>query len=344
MVTEPLGLRDRKREETRRRLESAAVTLVLRDGLEHATVDSISSTADVSSRTFFNYFDSKEDAILGIHDIELTPGVVTEHIMRNDGVDAVESTVILLLSLISPSIEGKALHQQRHEVLKRHPQLFGRHVAQMTRMIDTLTDAVSAILEHDATGLGSNRAEAEVLLSLCGGAVRSSVKEWVALDPAEPVERIQPERPVSSARFSRASLSRSPERSARVTRVSSVLPTGRARPYRAHCRDARPSTSRIRPVRSSAIPDPACRALGGVGAGARGRRGASAHDGTVVAAAHRSRGRAGREPHADPVAAAHRRPAPEHRIRRTSPPGQRAHPPSAGTRLSGSPVDPRVSS
>lgn len=192
MAPEQLGLRDRKREETRTRLEVAAVTLVLRDGLDHATVDSISSMADVSPRTFFNYFDTKEDAILGIKDIDLTPEVVARHMSRADGADVVESTVMLLLSLISPTIEGKTLHDQRHEVLRRHPQLFGRHMAQMSRMVDPLLDAVTTVLENDGSDRVVDRMQAEVLLSLCGGAVRAAVKEWVALDETTPVETIQP--------------------------------------------------------------------------------------------------------------------------------------------------------
>ncbi|RKR76695.1 TetR/AcrR family transcriptional regulator [Frondihabitans australicus] len=192
MAPEQLGLRDRKREETRNRLEAAAVTLVLRDGLDHATVDSISSMADVSPRTFFNYFDTKEDAILGIKDIDLTPEIVAEHMHRSDGADVVESTVTLLLSLISPTIEGKTLHEQRHEVLRRHPQLFGRHMAQMTRMVEPLLDAVTTVLEHDGDERVVDRQQAEVLLSLCGGAVRAAVKEWVALGDDVPVEWVQP--------------------------------------------------------------------------------------------------------------------------------------------------------
>ncbi|BDZ51979.1 TetR family transcriptional regulator [Frondihabitans sucicola] len=190
MVPEQPGLRDRKREETRRRLETAAVTLVLRDGIEHTTVDSISATADVSSRTFFNYFDTKEDAILGIRDAELTPDFLAEHLAHHDGADIVESTVALLTSLLSPSIEGAALHEQRVEVLRRHPHLFGRHVVQMTRMIDELVSAVGTVLRND--GSPADRAEAEVLLSLCGGAVRSVVKQWVDEGASAPTDTIQP--------------------------------------------------------------------------------------------------------------------------------------------------------
>ena len=66
MTTAPMGLRERKRAQTRHRLEEAAVGLALRDGLDKVTIDAISERADVSPRTFFNYFDSKEDAILGV--------------------------------------------------------------------------------------------------------------------------------------------------------------------------------------------------------------------------------------------------------------------------------------
>lgn len=192
MVPEHIGLRDRKREETRSRLEAAAVTLVLRDGLDHATVDSISAMADVSSRTFFNYFDTKEDAILGIKDIELTPEVVAQHIARTDGADIVESVVTLIITIISPSIEGKNIHEQRHEVLRRHPQLFGRHVAQMSRMIEPLIDAVSSVLNHGAKATDADRAEAEVLLSLCAGAARTTVKTWIGGDGTESVDVLVP--------------------------------------------------------------------------------------------------------------------------------------------------------
>lgn len=196
MISVKPGLRDRKREETRRRLETAAVDLVLRNGLERATVDEISALADVSSRTFFNYFDTKEDAILGIHDAELTPDDIAEHVRATDGADPIESTVMLLIGLIRPSIQGQALHDQRLEVLRRYPQLFSRHMIQMTRMIGGLVNATTTILETSragagASGAGVSRAEAEVLLTTCGGAVRSAIHEWVDNGAPEPADVVR---------------------------------------------------------------------------------------------------------------------------------------------------------
>ncbi|MES1212507.1 MAG: helix-turn-helix domain-containing protein, partial [Leifsonia sp.] len=57
------GLRERKRLATRRAILLAAITVVRERGLEAATVDEIARIADVSPRTFFNYFSSKEEAI-----------------------------------------------------------------------------------------------------------------------------------------------------------------------------------------------------------------------------------------------------------------------------------------
>ncbi len=57
--------RARKKRETRQALRLAALRLVDAQGLEQVTVDMIAAAADVSPRTFFNYFHTKEDALLG---------------------------------------------------------------------------------------------------------------------------------------------------------------------------------------------------------------------------------------------------------------------------------------
>jgi AcrR family transcriptional regulator len=57
------GLRERKRRQTRERIVEAALRLFLADGFDATTLDAIADAADISRRTFFHYFDSK-DAIV----------------------------------------------------------------------------------------------------------------------------------------------------------------------------------------------------------------------------------------------------------------------------------------
>ena len=58
------GLRERKRRETLQRIADAGLKLFLAKGFEATTVGEIAAAAGISRRTFFYYFDSKDDILL----------------------------------------------------------------------------------------------------------------------------------------------------------------------------------------------------------------------------------------------------------------------------------------
>jgi AcrR family transcriptional regulator len=60
---QPLGLRERKKLDTRKALSDAAAQLVFERGVENVTRDDIAAAAGVSLRTFSNYFAGKYDAL-----------------------------------------------------------------------------------------------------------------------------------------------------------------------------------------------------------------------------------------------------------------------------------------
>lgn len=59
----PSGVREQKRLRTRERIAAQGLRLFLTNGYETTTLDAIAVAADISRRTFFSYFKSKEDIV-----------------------------------------------------------------------------------------------------------------------------------------------------------------------------------------------------------------------------------------------------------------------------------------
>jgi AcrR family transcriptional regulator len=63
-VTQPTGLRDRKKARTRDAIANAAISLFLAHGFDQVSVSDIAAAAEVSKPTLFRYFATKEDLVL----------------------------------------------------------------------------------------------------------------------------------------------------------------------------------------------------------------------------------------------------------------------------------------
>lgn len=77
------GLRERKRRETRLRIEDCGTRLILERGFDQVTIDEICEAAGISRRSFFNYFDSKDQVAAG-HGIPPIPAGVLDGFATGD--------------------------------------------------------------------------------------------------------------------------------------------------------------------------------------------------------------------------------------------------------------------
>ncbi len=175
------GLRERKRLATRRAIEAAAIGLVAEKGLEKVTVDEISHRADVSPRTFFNYFASKEAALLG-ESPEL-PGEeeLQEYITAGPTKSALQGLGRLIAR--ASDIEGGEdadTHGQRFALLKQYPQLFAMRMTAMKTFEEQLSKLVAERLRRDEPGLDDEavRSKSKLITLVAFGVIRHAWSCW----------------------------------------------------------------------------------------------------------------------------------------------------------------------
>ncbi|MGX5680860.1 TetR/AcrR family transcriptional regulator [Schumannella luteola] len=156
---EELGLRERKRRATRRAIQLAVIDLVAEHGLDGTTVDEISRRADISPRTFFNYFASKEDAIIG----ELPPlpseELVERFVSAGRGASLFDGLSEILVETVEGEGHDQELMQRRKSVLQQHPHLFAMRIARMRRLEDEMGRIVARRLVADDPRMEEGTAE-----------------------------------------------------------------------------------------------------------------------------------------------------------------------------------------
>ncbi|MGV8881005.1 MAG: TetR family transcriptional regulator [Rhodoglobus sp.] len=136
------GLRERKRLATKRAIQLAVIDLVGERGMDGVTIDEISRVADVSPRTFFNYFPSKEAALLGDPPV-MPDNELIEEFVNGDG-PFLEDLGAVLGSLTEKIMDQGELVRRRMRVLKQNPQLLATRMATM----HIFEEQIGAVIER----------------------------------------------------------------------------------------------------------------------------------------------------------------------------------------------------
>lgn len=143
MDTEECGLRERKKRQTREDLHRAALDLVEQRGFSAVTTEEIAARAGVSARTFFNYYASKDGAVLGrsAHDLDELRQLLAGQPKDEHPLDTLRTVILAALAPASFDLELRA---KRMKVLLNEPSLAPALVASNMRIQDALIEAFEA--------------------------------------------------------------------------------------------------------------------------------------------------------------------------------------------------------
>jgi AcrR family transcriptional regulator len=162
----------RKRQETRERLKQAAIALFLERGFEATTLDDIVAAADISRRTFFHYFASKEDVVFAWQE-ETTAALIGAVAARPAGesmLAAAENAISDMVRQLDPR-EAVAMARLKRD----NPALQARDQVKYEKLERALAEALVK-----RAGNKPDRLKARLVAMIATGAMRVGGELWAA--------------------------------------------------------------------------------------------------------------------------------------------------------------------
>ena len=163
------GLRERKRRQTRDRIAHAARGLFLSRGFEATTIDDIAAEADISKRSFFDYFPSKEDVIAAWQD-EYGGRLAEALLARPRSESMVRAVREALLTSVASSATPESIALDA--LVRDTPALLARHHVKYARLEARLVEAL--VVRHGE----QERLRAALLAMVVIGGMRIGSQRW----------------------------------------------------------------------------------------------------------------------------------------------------------------------
>ncbi|MET0133371.1 MAG: TetR family transcriptional regulator [Kibdelosporangium sp.] len=180
------GLRERKKRRTRDALIDSAYMLFCANGFDATTVDQIAEAVEVSSRTFFRYFTSKEDVALSLADEQVT--------MMLERFAAQPAEVPVLTAMRRAAVEvvqayeteatgsGQARYQRMQDLISASPGLMAACIERGAVRLEEVARLIGVRMGVDPAADPRPYLVASVVLC----AVQTVVNAWRATGHAAP--------------------------------------------------------------------------------------------------------------------------------------------------------------
>jgi AcrR family transcriptional regulator len=184
------GLRERKKQRTREALIEAAFALFARNGFEATTIDEIAEAVEVSPRTFFRYFATKEDVVLLTIE-ESIRAMYREFAARPAAEPVVTALRHAIVAVTRAAEQGEGgLDAERfacvHELTKANPALTARTMEHTTAKLDGLAGQIAARMGVDGTADLRPRLVAATVMCL----LPAVINMWSPAEPDTPVSAL----------------------------------------------------------------------------------------------------------------------------------------------------------
>jgi AcrR family transcriptional regulator len=142
------GLRERKKQRTRDALLRVALELFTTQGYEQTTVDEIVDTVEVSQRTFFRYFTSKEEVAFAVQQMveERFVLALAERPDDEGPLDAMRNAVLASWDTIGEAIMEVVpveLYLRTFQMIESTPALLAAHLRRSTEMEDAIARLIA---------------------------------------------------------------------------------------------------------------------------------------------------------------------------------------------------------
>jgi AcrR family transcriptional regulator len=183
--TTPQSIRERTRRIAQTELTVVAQDLFLEHGYEDTTVDQIAAAAGMSKRTFFRYFPSKEDLVIGKYDL-VGDRMVQALDDRPAGEPVWESlrrVFDLFLGYVQDD-DQRARSEAMEHIIRSSPQLNARYLDKMQRMQDLLVGRVASRLPVQAVTPDDPRPAA--IVGAAFACMQAARVAWLSSDQSRP--------------------------------------------------------------------------------------------------------------------------------------------------------------
>lgn len=171
-----LGRREHKKRETRRAIRNAALDLAVHNGLENLTVEAIAQTAGVSPRTFFNYFASKEEALVtqAAESSEQVRQLLLARPVDESPMKALHNALLESDYFGADPVDRERL-LARQRLTQGNPALMAHHLGKVAMVERSFAEALAERMHVDIAA----DMYPELLAAIAISTIRVAVRRWV---------------------------------------------------------------------------------------------------------------------------------------------------------------------